>query len=146
MGGADAIAVRDRGKALHRRAEQASERLGLGLAELRVLGGDVRHRAVVLAELLSGGQPSPGACRSRIAVHRKRLGEHPDPIGQRRGRHNRLVPSLELGDLTAGKLGDGFRAGSFGQEAERAGCQVVIGVLEGAAAGILAGLPRPRLP
>jgi hypothetical protein len=36
------------------RTEQSSERLGLGLAQLRKLLGDVCHRAVVLAQLLAG--------------------------------------------------------------------------------------------
>jgi hypothetical protein len=58
---AHAVAVRDRGEALHRGAEQPPERLRLRLAELRVLGGHVRHRAVMLAELLS-------ACRGRRAA------------------------------------------------------------------------------
>ena len=66
MGGADAVAVRDRGQPLHRRAEQAAERLGLRLAQLRVLGGDVRHRAVVLAKLLTSGQ-APGPALAEAA-------------------------------------------------------------------------------
>src|ERR1700755_318505 len=51
--GADAVAGRDRSEPLHRRAEQPAERLGFGLAQLRELGGHVRDRAVVLAELLA---------------------------------------------------------------------------------------------
>jgi hypothetical protein len=49
MRGADSVAVRDRGEPLHRRAEQAAERLGFCLAQLRVFGRDVRDRAVMLA-------------------------------------------------------------------------------------------------
>src|SRR6516164_3769493 len=51
--GADPVAVRDRGQALHGGAEQPGERLGLRLAQLRELGRDVRDRAMVLAELLA---------------------------------------------------------------------------------------------
>ena len=38
MRGADPVAVRDRGQALHRGAEQAAESFGLRLAQLRELG------------------------------------------------------------------------------------------------------------
>ena len=48
------VAVGEGGQALDVDAEQARERLGLGLAELRELGGDVLHRAVALAELDAG--------------------------------------------------------------------------------------------
>jgi hypothetical protein len=54
VGGADAVAVRDRSEPLHRRAQQPAESLGFGLAQLRELGRHVRDRAVVLAELLAG--------------------------------------------------------------------------------------------
>ena len=48
------VAVGQGGQALDVDAEQARERLGLGLAELGELGGDVLHRAVALAELDAG--------------------------------------------------------------------------------------------
>ncbi len=57
MGGADSVAVGDRGQALDVGAEQPLEGPGLGLAQLGELGGDVRHRAVVLADLQTGGDP-----------------------------------------------------------------------------------------
>jgi hypothetical protein len=51
--GADAVAVRDRREALNGGPEQSPERLRLCFAQLRILRGYVRHRTVVLAELLS---------------------------------------------------------------------------------------------
>jgi len=39
---------------LHVDAEHVGERRRLGLAQLRELGRDVRHRAVVLTQLLTG--------------------------------------------------------------------------------------------
>ena len=53
MCGADTVAVGDGGQPLDVPAEQASEDLGLGLAELGELGRDVRDRTVVLAELVT---------------------------------------------------------------------------------------------
>ena len=52
-GGADAVAVGDGGQALDVAAEDAADRLGLGLAQLRELVGDVGDRAVLLAQLLA---------------------------------------------------------------------------------------------
>ena len=51
VGRAYAVAVGDGGQPLHVRAQQPAEHLGLGLAQLREVGGDVRDRAVVLADL-----------------------------------------------------------------------------------------------
>ena len=66
MRGADPVAAGDRGQALHRGAEEAAERFGLGLAELRELGGHVGDRAVVLAEFLALRQTA-GAARAEAA-------------------------------------------------------------------------------
>ena len=52
-GGADAVAVGDGGQPLDVGAEHPAEGLGLGLAQLRELVGDVGDRAVVLAQLLA---------------------------------------------------------------------------------------------
>ena len=53
MSRADTVAVGDGGEALDVDTQQPGERLGLGLAELGKPLGHVRHRAVVLAELLA---------------------------------------------------------------------------------------------
>ena len=53
MRGAGAVSVDDRGQPLHVSAQHVGERFPLGLAQLRKLLGDVRHRTVMLAELYS---------------------------------------------------------------------------------------------
>ncbi len=52
--GADMLAVGERGQALDVDSEQARERVGLGVTELRELGRDVLHRAMPLAQLHTG--------------------------------------------------------------------------------------------
>src|SRR6266702_1936278 len=140
--GADAVAVRDRSEPLHRRAEQPAERLGLGLAQLRELGRHVRDRAVVLAQLLAALSLDPPADRGRrargrgVAVGGQRLGQCLDPAGQVSPGHRGRVSALQVRYLPAGELGDRVRARRLGQEAQRAAGQVVVGVLERAAARV----------
>ena len=50
-GGADVIALGQGGQALDVDAEESAEGIGLGLAQLRELRGDVLDRAVALAQL-----------------------------------------------------------------------------------------------
>ena len=73
------VAVGQGGQALDVDAEQARERLGLGLAELGELGGDVLHRAVPLAQLdageLAGAGGADGAGGRRVAVGVERVDE-----------------------------------------------------------------------
>ena len=80
--GADPVAVSDRGQPLHGRAEQAPECLGLGLAQLRVLGGNMRHRTVMLAELLAAASRGCPASRGGVAVGGQRRGERLNPAGR----------------------------------------------------------------
>src|SRR5665213_2249503 len=49
--GRSIVVMRDRGQPLHMRAQQSAEHLGLGLAQLREIGGHMRDRAMVLAHL-----------------------------------------------------------------------------------------------
>src|SRR5947209_7304502 len=51
MGGAGEVAVDDRRQALHVSTQYFRYRLPLGLAQLRELLGDVRHRTMMLADL-----------------------------------------------------------------------------------------------
>ena len=60
MCGACAVAVDDRRQPLHVGAQDLGEGLSLGLAQLRELLGDVRHRAVVLAQLNAVDRPATG--------------------------------------------------------------------------------------
>ena len=59
------VAVGEGRQALDVDAEQARERLGLGLAELGELGGDVLHRAVALAQLDAGERAGAGVPTGR---------------------------------------------------------------------------------
>jgi hypothetical protein len=68
MRGADPVTVSDRREALHGSPEQATECLGLCLAKLRILGGDVRYRAMMLAELVSAARGRPAAGGGRITI------------------------------------------------------------------------------
>ena len=64
--GADPVAVGDGRQSLDVGAQHLLERPGLGLAQLRELGRDVRDRAVVLADLDAGARRALGASqRSR---------------------------------------------------------------------------------
>ena len=53
------VALGEGGQSLDVDAEEARERLGLGLAQLGELGGDVLHRAVTLAQLDAGERTRP---------------------------------------------------------------------------------------
>src|SRR6266567_3692221 len=130
---ADAVAVRDGGEPLHGGAEQAAERLGLCLAELRVFGGHMGDRAVVLAELLApaGGWRAAGG--RRVTVCGQRLGQGPHPLAGGAGANRGAVPAFQVGDLPPGELGHRGRSAALGQEPQRAGGEIVVGVLEGAA-------------
>ena len=141
MSCADAIAMSDRRQPLHRGAEQAPERFSFCLAQLRIFGRNVRDRAVMLAELLTGGDTSVPACphrggRGGIAVSGQGLRQRPDLTASRCGVDDRPVFDFELGHLTAGKLGHSLGSSTLGEEAKRAGRQIVVGVLERAAASV----------
>src|ERR687893_3017483 len=72
VSGAYAVAVGDGGQSLYMNAQQLRESPGLDLAELRELLGDMRHRAVVLAQLLTAaGRKGAGD----VAVLGQRLGQ-----------------------------------------------------------------------
>src|SRR5215218_9894325 len=101
---------------LHMRADQTRNHLGLSLAKLRELGGDVSHRAVVLAELATG--------RDRRRAGSVTLGGQ--GAGERRGpserivtcvSHRRLTALFQLGDLRGGEGGDSLGAALSGYPA-----------------------------
>ena len=77
-GGADTVSVSDRGEALHVASEQMCERLGLGLAQLWVLPGDMRHGAVVLADLNASRRRVDARGESELT---QRGGEGSDLLG-----------------------------------------------------------------
>ena len=101
---------------------------GLGLAQLGELGGHVRHRAVVLAELPAGGdrrsrwQRSPRRSAPRRAPPPGRAGRRrPRAIAARQR-------SSSAGDLGGGERRDRRRAAVLGDPAQRGGGEVVVGV------------------
>jgi cytochrome c oxidase assembly protein subunit 15 len=133
---ADAVAVGDCREALDVRAEQPRERLGFGLTQLGELLGDVCHRAVVLAQLFTG----PGRCghdRGRVAVDRQGLGQRFGLL-PRAGDciDRRLIALFELGDASPSELPDELDSPGVCQETQRADGKIVVGLLEGIAAGL----------
>jgi len=118
----------------------------------------VRDRAVMLAQLLPGrtlavragraADGGSGAAGRGVAVGGQRLGQRLDPGTEVSAGHCRSVPAFQVGQLPAGEVGDGLRTRRLGQEPERVGGQVVVGVLERAAARVSddEDLGRPAAP
>ena len=116
-------------------AEQPGEDLGLGLAQLGELLGHVGDRAVVLAELLPRSSRRR-AGRGSVAVGRQRLGEGLGPAARRAPPATGVaVAGLELGHPLAGERGDRLAAALLLDEAQGAGGEVVVGLVERVAAG-----------
>ena len=155
MCGADAVAVGDRGQPLHVGADEPADHRGLRLAQLQELGGDVRHRAVVLAQL-----PPPRRRRGRgsVALGREGGGECLGRSTVRRAGdgllHGGGAALLQPGELLLGDRPDGVGAAGGGHVAQGGEREVVVGVRERRAAGVgevelRAGRPRwsrPRQP
>ena len=130
---ADAIAVSDCGKSLDVAAQQAGEDLGLGLAQLRELLGDMGHRAVVLADL---GAARGVLGRSREAVGGEGLGEHSGALLGLGGLDQRTVAVLEFAHAVAGEGDDCLISPGALQVAQGVGGKTVISLFEMIAAGI----------
>ncbi len=105
-GGADTVAVGDGRQPLDVAAEQPAEHLGLGLAQLRELVGDVRDRAVLLAELLAdrvvadrggvaarGSAPRPAPRRAPVAGARRMISRYAVSSRATRRRANSITAS-----------------------------------------------------
>jgi NADPH-dependent curcumin reductase len=124
--GAGAVSVDDRGQPLYVSTQYLGERLPLGLAQLRKLLGDVRHRTVMLAEFYSvdgtahlGGGGGISGLR-QCSCHAIDSGFN--VIGP-------LVYSRKDGVDAAPREGvDGIVAADFAQLAHGRGRQVVVGV------------------
>ncbi len=135
MGRADSVPVGDGGEPLDRGSEQSPERLGLRLAKLRKLGRHVRHRAVVLAELLpTAGRGDARGCG--IAISGQCLREGLRARGGGRRIDDRPVPQLQIRDLLAREFGHRLLAAGPGQEPQRATREIVVRVLKRAPPGI----------
>lgn len=126
----------DGGKPLYMGPEQSGEDLGLRLAQLRVLLGDMRDRAVVLAELFTELGIGGAARRSSVPVRGQRLRKGLG-TGLRLGGLDRLAVALGLrGEARAGERGDGrlallAAARALRDPAQRVGGELVVGLVEG---------------
>ena len=132
--GAGAVAVDDRGQPLHVGAQHLGERLPLGLAQLRELLGDVRHRAVMLAELYAVDRPAHRGGGGGVAGLGQCVG---DPIDSGFNVVGSLGYSRQDGVDAAPREGaDGVVAADFAELTHRRDRQVVVGVAQlGAARG-----------
>ena len=134
-GGADPVAVGDGGQPLDVAAEHPADRLGLGLAQLGELVGDVGDRAVLLAELLA----RPGTSRTDAAypssVNTWARTSAGSSSGCSRRRRRRSAASMNA-TRRVGELPDGVVAAGLGQEAQRLRGEVVVLLVEAVAAGL----------
>lgn len=128
--GADVLAVGERGKALDMDPEQARERVGLGVTELRELGRDVLHRAMPLAQLHTGqgralSDRSGGGGESiRDQCSGKCVRAHSDVIAGS-GQLCRIA-SFEVRAALAGELAHRVRAGVVSKKPQRRCGDVVV--------------------
>ena len=120
-------------QSLNMSSQQPREQLGLGFAQLRELRGHMRHRTVVLADLLAARS---GAYRRGETVACERLGQDVRAVSRRGGRYQVPVPVLDLAGTTAGELRDCVRPGRLAQETQSADRESVIGLLEGVTAAV----------
>lgn len=146
MGGAHPVTVGDSGQPLHVHTQEPGEHLGLGLAQLRELGGDVADRAVVLTDLVARADRLH---RRSVSLGVERRGER--PCGCRHG-VEAVGTGTRGGDHTAGPVhregADGGLAPGGMQKPQGCGGEVVIGVREAFAArvGQREGLGRTAAP
>ena len=122
MSGADPIAMRDRGEALHVGVEQLGKGRRLSLAQLRKLLGDRLNGAVVLAELGAGGDRVD---RRGIALSGQRARELPGVDTVLRI-EPRADPFGQLSRASAGELLDRSLTALLGEKAQGACCQIVV--------------------
>lgn len=137
MRSADAIAMGDGGKSLNVGAENFGEKLCLGVAQLRELLGHVRHRAMMLADLLAGRR---GGDRRGITIRGEHLGECANALVACGGLFDyRTIALLVTGQPMAGERLDRFIPAGAMQIAQRLGGQSVIGMSELVTPGIRQG-------
>lgn len=125
MGGAGAVTVGDGRQTLHVRAEEFGEDRGLRLTQLRELGGDMCHRAVVLTDLQAGpdltgvgGVPGAG----------QRVGDLLDGVGHRHRVRARTHIGDDAFDALPGEFGNRIGTAEIAELAHRRAGQVVVRV------------------
>ena len=133
VGGADAITVGDGGESGDVRAEEPAEGLGLGLAQLRELCGDMGDRAVMLADLFAtGSRDNDGG----IPVLAESAGERPGgALASGCGGQDLGVPPLDLGGPRLGKAAHGRCAANGVEVAKGTDGQIVVRLVEGITPG-----------
>ncbi len=115
-------------------SEEPAEDLRLGGAQLRELRGDVRNRAMVLAQLVTHGR---AVDRRGVTVGSEGGGEGLRPLGRGVGSlDGRPVALLELSCTPARELGHRVGPACFGEEAQGAHREVVVRLGESVAAGV----------
>lgn len=131
-------------------SQQLREDLGLRLAQLRELLGDVRYGAVVLAELLAD---RCAARRGSVPVRAQGLGQGLRPLLGGGGLDRLAVRAGLLGDPRAGEGDDRLvPAEALLDPAQGVGGELVVGLVEGVPAAVGEGedlrrlLPRVRAP
>ena len=133
-GGAHPVAVGDGGQPLHVAAEHAADGLGLGLAQLGELVGDVRDGAVLLAQLLAHGHV---ARAGGVPLVGEDPGQH---LGRARAAGSAAATTPKRCSMNAtrrvGELPDGGVAAGLVEEAQRLHGEVVVLLVEALAAGL----------
>lgn len=125
MRGAHAIAVGDRGKSLDVGAENPREHFGFGIAQFGKLVRHMRHRAVVLADLVA---VSDALDRGRVTISREGVCDGRQGVGCITGGHGALL--LEVSQSRPGKVGNRFRALRVAQKPHGLTGEVVVPVTE----------------
>jgi hypothetical protein len=122
------VAAGDGGQPLDVNTEQVSEGRGLGLAQLWKLRGNVRDRAVVLAQLRAGTDILD---RRRVTGAAQGNGQGLR-TGHRISRSNHVgpVPIDQVDHPTLSEGADRLLTVALGQEAQCRHRQIVVGVLE----------------
>ena len=109
--------------------------LGLGLAQLGELVGDVGHRAVLLAQLVAHHRELPERWRRSHPSVSTRASASAGVRSRLLGQQPRAV-ALDEGHPAAGELHDGLVAAGLGEEAQGGDREVVVLLVEGVAAGL----------
>ncbi len=142
VGGTDRVTASDGGQALDVGADEPADHGGLGLTELRELRGDVRDRAVVLAQLDASGQTRG---RRSVALAGQRSGQGlgtGEPVGPGGGDGLRAA-LLQPGQLVLGEGGHRLSTTAASQVTQSGNGEVVVGMWETVPAGAGEGeLPR----